>query len=204
VGQHSEFGACSFQNLVHAVQHMLASGLFQLQHANEILGMPPTRCGHNRQTPYIDRGAQNRLMMVLRIKAQQLMSPISDWFQHLYYCEVLGLQAGQGQVYSADPWLPHDFLYNGHLMHINAAAHPVNVVVGAGHAGADYGRAQNSNLNADLQFCTHVHITLPSISDVPLSLFDVALAPFPLCRYTFLTYQHLQSGNGALAPFPLC
>jgi hypothetical protein len=104
--------------------------------------MRPTRRGQNRQTPYIDRGARNRLMMVLDINAQQLMSPISDWFQHLYNCEVLGLQAGQGQVYSADPWLPHDFLYNGHLMHINAAAHPVNVVVGAGHSGADYGRAQ--------------------------------------------------------------
>lgn len=61
--------------------------------------------------------------------------------QHLYCCEVLSRWAGQGQVYNADPWLQHNFECSGQQRHVNAAAHPVQVTIGAAHSAANYIRS---------------------------------------------------------------
>lgn len=86
-------------------------GLFQLQ-TGEIQRL-------DSYIPYIDRNAQDRLCDLMNVHEQVLMHGVSDWIQHLYYCEVMLLQNGQGQSYDADAWLAHSFIGNGQHLYIN-------------------------------------------------------------------------------------
>lgn len=113
------------QQLIRAVQHMLVTGLFQLQNG-EIRRL---RVSRSNQIPYIDSSAQDRLRDLLNVHEQVLMHGVSDWIQHLYYCEVILLQGGQGQLYDADPWLRHDFTLNGQRLHIAQPNRQVQVTI---------------------------------------------------------------------------
>ena len=140
-------GLFDMQVLVDAVNQMMASGIFQLR-SNEISNINGTQSNraHRPTTgsctgcPYIQSAAQDRLIALLNNHVPALMGQISYWIQHLYACEVISMQvhAQVGPVYEVDPWLPHHYMLNGHVMYMSAPGQQIHVSLRAGIGSSRY------------------------------------------------------------------
>jgi hypothetical protein len=91
-----------FQSLVDVVHTMFVGGQFRLVR-QEIVA----RAG---RAVYIAASAQDRLRDMLNAARPDLMSTVSSWINHLYYCELLYLNrqaVAPRQDIEADGWVAH-------------------------------------------------------------------------------------------------
>jgi hypothetical protein len=133
-------GLFDMQVLVDTVNQMMTNGIFQLG-SHEISNMNGVRTSGSRPgCPYIQSAAQDRLIELLNNHAPALMGHISDWIQHLYACEVTSMQtqAPVGPAYDVDPWLPHHYGLNGHVMYMSAPGRQLMVYIQAGPVAPRY------------------------------------------------------------------
>ena len=130
------------QALVSAVNALLVGGQFGLAR-NEIIPQ-------GGRVIYIAASAQDRLRDALNTARPDLMSQVSDWINHLYYCELLYLNrpaVAGGQRTEADGWAAHSYRnqLTQSIMHVPAPGIGLQVSV-----VVDTGRGRNADLRAEL------------------------------------------------------